>query len=265
MAAALSLEQIRDFWTSQAKLHKQSTDASWSDKPVIEMEIREIVSHIDDGDRVLDIGCANGYATMQFALARRIQITGQDYIPEMIAEANNRLKSNTLPLRGQVDFSVGDINAIEFADDTFDKVVVIRVVINLEGWERQIKSVRECARVLKPGGLLLLSEATLQGWRRLNAFRREWKLPDIPMPPFNAYLDQDRLVDEVANELEFVELVEFSSSYFVGTRILKPLLIQALGCDVNVADPNMEWNWWFSQLPPCGDYGTQKLFLFRKR
>lgn len=28
--------------------------------------------------------------------------------------------------------------------------------------------------------------------------------------------------------------------------------------------PNMEWNRWFAQLPSWGDYGTQKLFVFRK-
>ena len=33
---------------------------------------------------------------------------------------------------------------------------------------------------------------------------------------------------------------------------------------LNVADPNMEWNRWFSQLPPWGDYGIQELFIFRK-
>ncbi len=45
---------------------------------------------------------------------------------------------------------------------------------------------------------------------------------------------------------------------------MQPLLIQALGMKIAVADPNMEWNRWFAQLPACGDYGTQKLFVFRK-
>ena len=38
----------------------------------------------------------------------------------------------------------------------------------------------ECARVLKPGGILLLSEATIQGWTKLNDFRAEWGLPRDP-------------------------------------------------------------------------------------
>jgi hypothetical protein len=60
-------------------------------------------------------------------------------------------------------------------------------MINLSGWPLQLQGLQECARVLKHGGLFLHSEATLQGWRRLNQFRSEWKLPDIPMPAFNQY------------------------------------------------------------------------------
>ena len=69
--------------------------------------------------------------------------------------------------------------------------IVFLVLINLGHWDRQLSGLRECIRVLKSGGLLLLSEATLQRWCRLNALRAEWGLEDIPMPPFNQYLDQD--------------------------------------------------------------------------
>jgi SAM-dependent methyltransferase len=143
-------------------------------------------------------------------------------------------------------------------------VIAVRVVINLGGWSRQLKGLQQAARVLKQGGLLLLSEATLQGWQRLNRFRREWGLPDIAMPPFNQYLDEERVIQAVESNLKLVELSNFSSTYYVGTRVLKPLLIKALGMEIDVADPNMEWNRWFSQLPSWGDYGTQKLFVFKK-
>jgi SAM-dependent methyltransferase len=150
-------------------------------------------------------------------------------------------------------------------DEKYDKVIVIRVIINLGEWSNQLKALRQCARVLKPGGLLLLSEATLQGWRQMNKFRCEWGLPEIPMPPFNKYLDERRVIESLAPQLELAELSNFSSTYFVGTRVIKPLLARAFGGNINVADPEMEWNRFFSQLPAFGDYGTQKLFGFRKR
>ena len=118
--------------------------------------------------------------------------------------------------------------------------------------------------MLSPGGTLLLSEATLEGWQKLNEFRREWQLEDIPMPAFNNYLPEKQVVDALAGELDLVEIVDFASTYYVGTRLLKPLLTRALGGDIDVASPSMHWNAWLAQFPSVGDFGTQKLFVFRK-
>jgi len=84
------------------------------------------------------------------------------------------------------------------------------------------------------------------------------------MPPFNQYLDEDKVISAVAGEMQLVELSNFASTYYVGTRVLKPLLAQSTNAPLSVADPNAQWNRWFSQLPAAGDYGTQKLFVFRK-
>lgn len=260
-----TLEQIQDFWRSQALQHGQSSAASWTDTPVIEMETREILKFVNDGDRVLDIGCANGSTTVQFAAQRHVDILGLDYIPEMIEQANVRLARMQGQLKGNVVFGVGSIVDLQQPAAHYDKVIVIRVVINLGEWVNQLRGLQECAKVLKPGGLLLLSEATIQGWKRLNQFRQEWGLPDISMPGFNNYLDQDQVIEATSHDFEIVNIVDFASTYYVGTRVLKPLLIEALGVRIDVADPNLEWNRWFSQLPAAGDYGTQKLFVFRKR
>jgi len=260
----LTQNEVFEFWTNQAREHGQSPSASWSDGCVIEMEIREITGHIADGDKVLDAGCANGYSSIQFASARRVDLRGLDYVPEMIEQAKSRLGAMKDKLRGSVSFEVGDITQLNEPSNHYDKVIVVRVLINLSTWERQLSGLRECIRVLKPGGLLLLSEATLQGWRRLNALRQEWGLEDIPMPSFNQYLDQDLVIEAACREAKLVELSNFASSYYVGTRVLKPLLARATQAPVSVADPNSEWNRWFSQLPAAGDYGTQKLFVFRK-
>jgi ubiquinone/menaquinone biosynthesis C-methylase UbiE len=264
MTARWNQNEVYEYWAQQAREHGQSPSASWSDHRVIEMEISEIAKRLTDGDKVLDVGCANGYSSMQLAFARRVWLRGLDYVPEMIEQARVRLGAVQDDLLGSVEFDVGDITQLKEKSNSYDKVIVVRVLINLGAWERQLTGLRECIRVLKPCGLLLLSEATLQGWRRLNALRKEWGMEDIPMPAFNQYLDEEKLITSVGGEAKLLELSNFASTYYVGTRVLKPLLGQATHAPVSVADPNAEWNRWFSLLPPAGDYGTQKLFVFRK-
>jgi len=263
--AGYSLDEIKNFWTEQAKLHGKSYAASWSDQYAIDLEIRTLTEWFSDGDQVLDVGCANGYSTLSFASTKKIDIKGLDYIPGMIEEANKNLAEVAGQLAGKARFAVGDITHLTEPANSYDKVVVIRVVINLHDWETQKAGLRELVRMVKPGGLLLLSEATLQGWRKMNAFRGEWGMIEIPMPPFNQYLDEGQVIETMRPEMELVKLDNFASTYYVGTRVLKPLLSQLLDGKVNAATPEMEWNRWFSQLPSAGDYGTQKLFVFRKK
>jgi SAM-dependent methyltransferase len=257
-------EQVKQFWTTQARTHGLAPAASWSDIGVIDLEVREIAARLVDGDRVLDIGCGNGYSTVRLAGQKRVAIRGIDYVPELIEQACARAADSTIPLLGTTEFAVGDITALDEPAGTYDKVIAVRVLINLGGWEAQRGALQACGRVAKPGGLVLLSEATVQGWTKLNAFRGEWGLQPIPMPAFNTYLDEQQVVEVMSPGFELVELVNFASTYFVGTRVLKPLLSEALGGRVDVADPNLHWNQWWATLPASGDYGTQKLFVFRK-
>ncbi len=265
MTRKFTPDQIRSFWTEQALRYAQSPDASWSDRRLIELEIEEMVRHVEDGHRVLDIGCANGFSTIQLASRRSVEITGLDYIPEMIEQARVRLEAERAALRGVVSFDVGDILGLRMPTDGFDRVIVTRVLINLSSWDNQRIALQEALRVVWPGGMLLLSEATLQGWERLNAFRREWGLLDIPMPAFNCYLDQEKVIEAASKLAELVDVVHFASSYYVGTRVIKPLLIEALGRQIDVGDPAMEWNRWLSMFPSVGDYGVQRLFLFQRK
>jgi ubiquinone/menaquinone biosynthesis C-methylase UbiE len=264
MTARFSDTEIYEFWSRQAAEHHQSSVASWSDFRVIEMEIEQISRRLSDGDRVLDVGCANGFSTVQFAAHRGVKLRGIDYVPKMIEEARERVTRLSPPLCDRVEFDVGDITQLAERDCSYDKVIVIRVLINLGTWERQRRGLQESARVLRSGGRLLLSEATLQGWERLNRLRGEWGLPDIPIPPFNEYLDQEKVIAELSGKMRLVEICNFASTYYVGTRVLKPLLRQATNAAIDVADPGAEWNRWFSTLPAAGDYGTQKLFVFEK-
>jgi ubiquinone/menaquinone biosynthesis C-methylase UbiE len=265
VGSRLTTDQIRAYWAEQAAQFGQSPSASWSDHWMIQLEISAISRWLEEGDHVLDVGCGNGFATVAFAERCGIRIVGVDAVPEMVDQANRRLEVLAPDLRDRIVFAAGDVTSLEhIASSSIDKVISTRVIINLATDDEQAQGLLECARVLRPGGLFLLSEATLQGWRRLNALRAEWGLDEIPMPQFNRYLDVDLVTETLAPTLELTELVDFASSYYVGTRFLKPLLVATTGCAVDVANPDTEFNRFCASLPAVGDYGTQKLFVFRK-
>ena len=207
MSQKLTLEEIRDFWRRQAAQHGQSPTVSWSDRRVIEMEIRALVRRLADGDRVLDVGCANGYSTVQLASQRAIDIRGLDYLPEMIEYARASLQSLSSPIPGKVDFGVGSIMAIPEPSSTYDKVISIRVVTNLGEWSNQRIALCECARVLKPGGEIVLMNrvGADSGARR---FLEHWLAPAAHRLGWRSDFPWERLESWAARAPHNIRLVE---------------------------------------------------------
>lgn len=99
-----------------------------------------------DAMEVLDAGCGVGWGTALIARRARAA-TGIDISPEAVAEANRR--------HGAVaDFALGDLYRLPFARGRFDAVVSFETIEHVEEPERAIL---EMKRVLRPGGLLLVS------------------------------------------------------------------------------------------------------------
>lgn len=261
----MPLKEIFEHWSSQAARHGRDPASSWSDWRAIELEIEAISAHIGPGLYVLDAGCGSGYSSARYAALDDVRVVGVDYVPQMVEHALEGRADLPANVAERLEFRVGDVRKLDFADETFNRVIATRTVINLGTRSEQAKALNEFGRVLRPGGLLLLSDATSQGLERLNALRAEWGLEAIPQPAFNLYLDEAQLESTTGAELELVAAQNFASSYFVATRVLKPLLARVVDAEVDVADPDAEFNRWAAQLPAAGDYGTQKLFIFRKR
>jgi len=263
-------KKIKDYWNRQAIKYGQSQSASWSDHYVIDMEIKEISKYLPFftetkcpdfvNKETLDIGCANGYSTMKYASRPGLNIKGIDYSPDMIAEARKRFIDSGENLSSVV-FEEGNILSLEEKEGFYDIIICTRVLINLGSLENQLLALNSLAKPLKKGGLLLLSEATIQGWNNLNAFRGEFGLSGIPMPPFNLYLDEDKVIEVLFDDFELWEINNFASSYYVGTRVFKPLI----GENSYSRNPLTHMNRFMSQFPNIGDYGIQKLFIFSKK
>ena len=107
------LAQIRDFWTKQANEHGTSHVASVRNRPVMKWKSARSLPISTPGDRVLDIGCANGFSTIELASRKSIHIHGWTTCPEMVQQAERRLADLDESLSRRIQFEVGDITNLD--------------------------------------------------------------------------------------------------------------------------------------------------------
>ncbi len=259
--ARTEVSEIHNYWENQAIKFGDSSDVSWKDVNMINLEIRNIRPYIEDGDLILDAGCSNGYSTVRIGEGKKVKIKAIDYSIKSIEVARGRQQTDRL--YRDIVFEVGDIGRIEDQQNTFDKVYSIRVIINIPDWAGQKEAICEIHRVLKPGGLYLLSEAFTGSLRRLNALRAMAGMAELKAPHFNNYLREEELEDFVKDYFEVLDIKRFSSIYYAGSRFLRYLTMRKGEPDSYVNNVNsffME----FEETENSGDFGIQKLYVLKK-
>lgn len=255
------LKGIKEFWEGKAKEHGISHKSSWEDYYCMQLEIETINKFLVENETILDIGCGNGMGTIELASRKAIEIKGIDYSEDMIRAAQKLLSEKKSIIKGKISFSIGDILNLTEEKNHYDKVVTRRVVINLGTFENQIKAAMEVYRILKPKGIFLMSEATIDGLKRINALRKEFGLDELKQPWHNLYIDENAFIKEVSDIFKVVDILNFSSTYYIGSRVIQPFAKKIMS---QSPDYLSEINRLFMQLPSYGDYGIQKLFIFRK-
>ncbi|GLQ56996.1 class I SAM-dependent methyltransferase [Devosia nitrariae] len=105
-------------------------------------------------EHVLDVGSGVGGPARFVAAKTSARVTGIDLTPDFVAAA--RSFTERCGLADRVTFEVGNALDMPFPEATFDAAICQYVAMNVAGKEGLA---REIARVLKPGGRLLWSEA----------------------------------------------------------------------------------------------------------
>lgn len=110
---------------------------------------RLAVAAVAAPDQVLEVGCGTGYLLRSLArhYSNAHQLVGIDAAQQMIKTAH------AIHGDDRLRFALGVAEDIGYPDATFDLVVS---TTSFDHWSDQRAGLTECARVLRPGGCLLL-------------------------------------------------------------------------------------------------------------
>lgn len=114
--------------------------------------------------KVLDFGCGLGYGTDILA-GKAESVTGVDVSEETI----NSINSNMVNAVFKKINILNENNNLPFESEYFDGITFFQVIEHLDNPERHIEEFR---RILKPGGLLLIT--TPNGNKRLFPYQKPW-------------------------------------------------------------------------------------------
>ena len=115
----------------------------------------DVAAVAPDGARVLEVGCGPGHLSVQLAGQHRLEVTGLDLDPAMIARAAANTDRAANRDGRRPSFLVGDVATLAFPDRSFDLVVS---TLSMHHWADPTAGLAEIGRVLRPDARALISD-----------------------------------------------------------------------------------------------------------
>lgn len=166
--------------TSQRAIHRELWGPGVRDRAEAVHHAHDLVLDQLGGDdrRVLDLGCGVGSAALYLAERRPVDVLGVSISPEQVRLAK-RYAARSGPLRGSLAFRVADFTALPDDLTGFDLAFAIESFVHADPASAFF---REAARVLRPGGALVVIDDVLTSVRedqRLDDFRAGWHVSSL--------------------------------------------------------------------------------------
>lgn len=143
-------EIVKLSYTDFISLIKEENRPSGGKKTIREIAIN---SFITEKSKVLEIGCTNGFSSIEINKITNCNVIGIDINKNSIKNANEKIKSNDLD-DSKIRFEYGDAEDLSiFDDNTFDLIICGNAISFINN---KSKAFNEIIRVLKPNGFISL-------------------------------------------------------------------------------------------------------------
>ncbi len=116
--------------------------------------------------KLLDVGCGDGRFLNEMR-PRGWQVEGVEIDPQAVQVAREKYKLNV---------QMGDLEKVRYPDDSFDAITLRHVIEHLPN---PVATLKECRRILKPGGRLVVVTPNTKSWGH-TLFGRHWLGLDQP-------------------------------------------------------------------------------------
>ncbi|MBI4372028.1 MAG: class I SAM-dependent methyltransferase [Elusimicrobia bacterium] len=144
---------------------------------VAEQRAGPLINAVPENGAILDVGCGGGQMICVIKKLRPdLRAWGIDLSKQQVIRARKRTKS----LGDAVDIKEGSALQMPYDSGCFDLVVSIA---SIKHWPDRARGLRECVRVLKPGGRLFVSEVDKEFDRAAGMeFVGNWRIPFFLRP-----------------------------------------------------------------------------------
>lgn len=144
----------------------------------------EVVAALDlrDGQVLLDLACGRGGYGLEIARRTGVRVVGVDFSAVAVGQALGR--AQVLGLEDRAGFRVGELTDTGLSTASVDAVLIVDSV---QFAEPKMDALRECRRVLRPGGRIVITcwEAVDATDERLPSRMRELELAtQLPLAGF---------------------------------------------------------------------------------
>ncbi len=135
------LNRVREDYNLIAEDFSRTREKPW-------LELGPLMDYALPGDNVLDLGCGNG-RLIEFLKNRKISYIGVDTSEKLVEIAKKKYP--------EYEFKTSESLKLLFSENQFDKIYSIAVLHHIPSNEFRKQFLLEAKRVLKSGGLLIVT------------------------------------------------------------------------------------------------------------